>query len=46
MLHDKIIQGLLDKALQERLTRETSKKAKTLQEVVSECKAAENACTV
>ncbi|GFR02550.1 reverse transcriptase domain-containing protein [Trichonephila clavata] len=42
MLHDKIIQGLLDKALQERLIRETSKKAKTLQEVVSECKAAEN----
>ncbi|GFR03747.1 retrovirus-related Pol polyprotein from transposon 17.6 [Trichonephila clavata] len=42
MLRDKIIQGLLDKVLQERLIRETSKKAKTLQEVVSECKAAEN----
>ncbi|GFR22748.1 reverse transcriptase domain-containing protein [Trichonephila clavata] len=42
MLRDKIIQGLLDKALQERLIRETSKKSKTLQEVVSECKAAEN----
>ncbi|GFR24084.1 reverse transcriptase domain-containing protein [Trichonephila clavata] len=42
MLRDKIIQGLLDKALQERLIRETSKKAKILQEVVSECKAAEN----
>ncbi|GFY49907.1 retrovirus-related Pol polyprotein from transposon 17.6 [Trichonephila inaurata madagascariensis] len=42
MLRDKIIQGLLDKALQERFIRETSKKAKTLQEVVSECKTAEN----
>ncbi|GFQ98925.1 hypothetical protein TNCT_703971 [Trichonephila clavata] len=42
MLRDKIIQGLLYKALQERLIRETSKKAKILQEVVSECKAAEN----
>ncbi|GFY74921.1 reverse transcriptase domain-containing protein [Trichonephila inaurata madagascariensis] len=42
MLRDKIIQGLLNKALQERLIRETSKKAKTLQEVVSECKTAEN----
>ncbi|GFU21599.1 transposon Tf2-12 polyprotein, partial [Nephila pilipes] len=42
MLRDKIIQGLLDKALQERLIRETSKKAKTLQEIVSECKTAEN----
>ncbi|GFX36300.1 reverse transcriptase domain-containing protein [Trichonephila clavipes] len=42
MLRDKLIQGLLDKALQERLIRETSKKAKTLQEVVSECKTAEN----
>ncbi|GFS39364.1 transposon Tf2-12 polyprotein, partial [Nephila pilipes] len=42
MLRDKIIQGQLDKALQERLIRETSKKAKTLQEVVSECKTAEN----
>ncbi|GFR21902.1 hypothetical protein TNCT_689831, partial [Trichonephila clavata] len=36
MLRDKIIQGLLDKALEERLIRETSKKAKTLQEVVRE----------
>ncbi|GFW20579.1 reverse transcriptase domain-containing protein [Trichonephila clavipes] len=42
MLRDKLIQGLLDKALQERLLRETSKKAKTLQEVVRECKTAEN----
>ncbi|GFV44932.1 reverse transcriptase domain-containing protein [Trichonephila clavipes] len=41
MLH-KIIQGLLDKALQEKLIRETSKNAKTQQEVVNECKAAEN----
>ncbi|GFQ97059.1 reverse transcriptase domain-containing protein [Trichonephila clavata] len=45
MLRDKIIQGLLDKPLQERLIRETSKKSKTLQEVVSECKAAENSGT-
>ncbi|GFX78464.1 reverse transcriptase domain-containing protein [Trichonephila clavipes] len=29
MLRDKLIQGLLDKALQERLIRETSKKLKT-----------------
>ncbi|GFS56116.1 reverse transcriptase domain-containing protein [Trichonephila inaurata madagascariensis] len=36
MLRDKLIQGLLDKALQERLIRETSKKARALQEVVSE----------
>ncbi|GFS59853.1 uncharacterized protein K02A2.6 [Trichonephila inaurata madagascariensis] len=42
MLRDKLIQGLLDKALQERLIRETSKKARALQEVVSECKTAEN----
>ncbi|GFY48100.1 reverse transcriptase domain-containing protein [Trichonephila inaurata madagascariensis] len=42
MLCDKLIQGLLDKALQERLIRETSKKTKILQEVVSECKTAEN----
>lgn len=42
MLRDKIIQGILDKPLQERLIRETSKKAKTLQEVVSECKTAEH----
>ncbi|GFY48539.1 reverse transcriptase domain-containing protein [Trichonephila inaurata madagascariensis] len=42
MLRDKLIQGLLDKALQERLIRETSKKARTLQEVASECKTAEN----
>ncbi|GFT56516.1 reverse transcriptase domain-containing protein [Trichonephila clavipes] len=42
MLRDKLIQGQLDKALQERLIRETSKKARALQEVVSECKTAEN----
>ncbi|GFY46025.1 reverse transcriptase domain-containing protein [Trichonephila inaurata madagascariensis] len=42
MLRDKLIQGLLDKALQERLITETSKKARALQEVVSECKTAEN----
>ncbi|GFV44084.1 reverse transcriptase domain-containing protein [Trichonephila clavipes] len=42
MLRDKLIQGLLDKALQERLIRETSKKARALQKVVSECKTAEN----
>ncbi|GFT44596.1 reverse transcriptase domain-containing protein [Trichonephila clavipes] len=42
MLRDKLIQGQLDKALQERLIRETSKKARALQEVVSECKIAEN----
>ncbi|GFX59106.1 uncharacterized protein K02A2.6 [Trichonephila clavipes] len=42
MLRDKLIQGLLDKALQERLIRETSKKARVLQEVVSECKTTEN----
>ncbi|GFW63935.1 reverse transcriptase domain-containing protein [Trichonephila clavipes] len=42
MLRDKLIQGLLDKALQERLIRETSKKSRALQEVVSECKTAEN----
>ncbi|GFX89474.1 reverse transcriptase domain-containing protein [Trichonephila clavipes] len=42
MLRDKLIQGLLDKALQERLIRVTSKKARALQEVVSECKTAEN----
>ncbi|GFY57611.1 reverse transcriptase domain-containing protein [Trichonephila inaurata madagascariensis] len=42
MLRDKLIQGLLDKALQERLIRETSKKARALKEVVSECKTAEN----
>ncbi|GFY69013.1 uncharacterized protein TNIN_152411 [Trichonephila inaurata madagascariensis] len=41
MFRDKLIQGLLDKALQERLTREISKKARALQEVVSECKTAE-----
>ncbi|GFY61793.1 hypothetical protein TNIN_90571 [Trichonephila inaurata madagascariensis] len=41
MFRDKLIQGLLDKALQERLIRKTSKKAKALQEVVSECKTAE-----
>ncbi|GFX57864.1 reverse transcriptase domain-containing protein [Trichonephila clavipes] len=42
MLQDKLIQGLLDKALQERLNRETSKKVRALQEVVSKCKTAEN----
>lgn len=42
MLRDKIIQGLNDKPLQERLIRETSKKTKTLLEVVSECKTAEH----
>ncbi|GFY79270.1 reverse transcriptase domain-containing protein [Trichonephila inaurata madagascariensis] len=42
MLRDKLIQGLLDKALQERLIRETSKKARAIQEVASECKTAEN----
>ncbi|GFY48753.1 reverse transcriptase domain-containing protein [Trichonephila inaurata madagascariensis] len=42
MLRDKLIQGLLDKALQERLIRETSKKDRALQKVVSECKTAEN----
>ncbi|GFU48444.1 reverse transcriptase domain-containing protein [Trichonephila clavipes] len=42
MLWDKLIQGLLDKALQERLIRETSKKARAPQEVVSESKTAEN----
>lgn len=41
MLKDKIIQGLQDKPLQERLLRETSKKEKTLQDIISECKAAE-----
>ncbi|GFX67720.1 transposable element Tcb2 transposase [Trichonephila clavipes] len=41
MLRDKLIQGLLDKALQERLIRETSKKARALQKVVSECKTAQ-----
>ncbi|GFY47364.1 reverse transcriptase domain-containing protein [Trichonephila inaurata madagascariensis] len=41
MVRDKLIQGLLDKALQERLIRETSKKARALHEVVSECKTAE-----
>ncbi|GFY45798.1 retrovirus-related Pol polyprotein from transposon 17.6 [Trichonephila inaurata madagascariensis] len=42
MLLDKLIQGLLDKTLQERLIRETSKNARALQEVVSECKTADN----
>ncbi|GFU76595.1 retrovirus-related Pol polyprotein from transposon 297 [Trichonephila clavipes] len=42
MLRDKLFQGLLDKALQERLIRETSKKARTLQEVVGECKTTKN----
>lgn len=41
MLRDKIVQGLQDKPLQERLLRETSKRSKTLQDVVSECRAAE-----
>ncbi|GFY79409.1 retrovirus-related Pol polyprotein from transposon 17.6 [Trichonephila inaurata madagascariensis] len=41
MLRDKLIEGLLDKALQKRLIRETSKKARALQEMVSECKTAE-----
>ncbi|GBN56208.1 hypothetical protein AVEN_39880-1 [Araneus ventricosus] len=39
---DKIVQGLLDKPLQERLIRETARKAKALQVVVSYCKAAEH----
>lgn len=42
MLRDKIIHGLLDKPLQERLLRETSKKDKTLLDLISECKAAEH----
>lgn len=42
MLRDKIIQGLSDKALQERLIRETSRKAKTVQDIISECKSAEH----
>lgn len=42
MLRDKIIQGLGDKPLQERLIRETSRKSKTLLEVVTECKTAEH----
>ncbi|GBL91881.1 hypothetical protein AVEN_130777-1 [Araneus ventricosus] len=41
MLRDKIVQGINDKLLQERLLRETSRKPKTLQEIVSECKSAE-----
>lgn len=41
MLRDKIIEGLLDKALQERLMRDTSRKPKTLQEIVGEYKIAE-----
>ncbi|GFV95495.1 reverse transcriptase domain-containing protein [Trichonephila clavipes] len=41
MLRDKLIQELLDKALKESLIRETSKKARALQKVVSECKTAQ-----
>ncbi|GBL75327.1 Uncharacterized protein K02A2.6, partial [Araneus ventricosus] len=41
MLRDKIVQGINDKPLQERLLRETSRKPKSLQEIVSECKSAE-----
>ncbi|GBM70291.1 hypothetical protein AVEN_198632-1 [Araneus ventricosus] len=41
MLRDKIEQGINDNPLQERLLRETSRKPKTLQEIVSECKSAE-----
>ena len=42
MIRDKIIQGLRDKPLQERFLRESTKKPKALQDVVSECKAAEH----
>ncbi|GBN69028.1 hypothetical protein AVEN_224534-1 [Araneus ventricosus] len=41
MLRDEIVQGINDKPLQERLLRETSRKPKSLQEIVSECKSAE-----
>ncbi|GBL73920.1 hypothetical protein AVEN_230860-1 [Araneus ventricosus] len=41
MLRDKTVRGINDKPLQERLLRETSRKPKTLQEIVSECKSAE-----
>ncbi|GBM65059.1 hypothetical protein AVEN_86712-1 [Araneus ventricosus] len=41
MLRDKIVQGINYKPLQERSLRETSRKPKTLQEIVSECKYAE-----
>ncbi|GBM60340.1 hypothetical protein AVEN_79938-1 [Araneus ventricosus] len=41
MVSDKIVQGLLGKLLQKRLIRETARKVKTLQDVVSDCKAAE-----
>ncbi|GBN60814.1 hypothetical protein AVEN_256850-1 [Araneus ventricosus] len=42
MVRDKIVQGLLDKPLQESLIRETARKVKILQDVVSDCKAAEH----
>lgn len=41
MLRDKIIHGLQDKPLQERLLRETSRRPKTLHDIVTECRAAE-----
>ncbi|GBL95993.1 hypothetical protein AVEN_199959-1 [Araneus ventricosus] len=41
MLRDKMVQGINDKPIQERLLLETSRKPKTLQEIVSECKSAE-----
>ncbi|KFM72400.1 hypothetical protein X975_12067, partial [Stegodyphus mimosarum] len=42
MLRDKIVQGISDKALQERLIRETNRAKKTLHNIISECKAAEH----
>ncbi|GBN07693.1 hypothetical protein AVEN_249460-1 [Araneus ventricosus] len=41
MLRHKIVQGISDKPLQERLLWETSRKPKTLQDIVIECKSAE-----
>ncbi|GBN66030.1 hypothetical protein AVEN_82066-1 [Araneus ventricosus] len=41
MLRDKIVQGINDKPLQERLLRETLRMTKTLQEIVSECRSSE-----
>lgn len=38
MREDKVIQGLTDKLLQKELICETSRKKKTLQEIVTECK--------
>ncbi|GBN87055.1 hypothetical protein AVEN_38137-1 [Araneus ventricosus] len=41
MRRNKIVHGINYKPLQERLLRETSRKPKTLQEILSECKSAD-----